>query len=71
MIINLLINYCEPNSSHAGCERRGSNSGAESDEDNEEGDYTVYECPGLAPVSLRLDFKQIENNFLLCYLNNA
>lgn len=37
-------------SSHAGCERRGSNSGAESDEDNEEGDYTVYECPGLAPT---------------------
>lgn len=22
----------------------------ESDDDNEEGDYTVYECPGLAPV---------------------
>lgn len=22
----------------------------ESDEDGEEGDYTVYECPGLAPV---------------------
>jgi len=41
----------ESSSSHAGCERRGSNSGAESDEDNEEGDYTVYECPGLAPVS--------------------
>ena len=24
----------------------------ESEEENEEGDYTVYECPGLAPVSL-------------------
>lgn len=24
---------------------------ADSDEENEEGDYTVYECPGLAPVS--------------------
>lgn len=23
----------------------------DSDEENEEGDYTVYECPGLAPVS--------------------
>lgn len=23
----------------------------ESEEENEEGDYTVYECPGLAPVS--------------------
>jgi len=36
--------------SHSGCDRRGSNSGGESDEDNEEGDYTVYECPGLAPT---------------------
>nr|CAG4643418.1 EOG090X0B4J [Ilyocryptus agilis] len=36
--------------SHSACERRGSNSGGESDEDNEEGDYTVYECPGLAPT---------------------
>lgn len=26
-------------------------SDVESDDDNEEGDYTVYECPGLAPVS--------------------
>lgn len=24
---------------------------ADSEEENEEGDYTVYECPGLAPVS--------------------
>lgn len=23
----------------------------DSEEENEEGDYTVYECPGLAPVS--------------------
>lgn len=23
----------------------------ETDDENEEGDYTVYECPGLAPVS--------------------
>lgn len=23
----------------------------ESGEEDEEGDYTVYECPGLAPVS--------------------
>lgn len=30
--------------------RHGSMSEAESDEENEEGDYTVYECPGLAPV---------------------
>lgn len=25
-------------------------SDVESDDDNEEGDYTVYECPGLAPT---------------------
>ncbi|KAF6201993.1 hypothetical protein GE061_004389 [Apolygus lucorum] len=31
-------------------ERRGSISEADSDDDNEEGDYTVYECPGLAPT---------------------
>nr|CAG4650391.1 EOG090X0B4J [Sida crystallina] len=36
--------------SNSSCDRRGSNSGGESDEDNEEGDYTVYECPGLAPT---------------------
>ncbi|KAF5290627.1 hypothetical protein FQR65_LT01917, partial [Abscondita terminalis] len=30
-------------------ERHGSVSEADSDEENEEGDYTVYECPGLAP----------------------
>ena len=24
----------------------------ESEEDNVEGDYTVYECPGLAPVRI-------------------
>jgi hypothetical protein len=36
-------------------DRRGSMSEAESDEENEEGDYTVYECPGLAPVSTKSD----------------
>uniref|UniRef100_A0A1B6C4K3 Neural proliferation differentiation and control protein 1 n=1 Tax=Clastoptera arizonana TaxID=38151 RepID=A0A1B6C4K3_9HEMI len=35
-------------SSRANNERRGSVSEADSDEENEEGDYTVYECPGLA-----------------------
>lgn len=34
--------------SRATNERHGSISDAESDEENEEGDYTVYECPGLA-----------------------
>lgn len=32
-------------------DRNGSLSDVESDEENEEGDYTVYECPGLAPVN--------------------
>ncbi|XP_054156583.1 GATA zinc finger domain-containing protein 14-like [Oppia nitens] len=30
--------------------RRNSASDVESDEENEEGEYTVYECPGLAPT---------------------
>ena len=29
----------------------GTGSDVDSEEENEEGDYTVYECPGLAPVS--------------------
>lgn len=33
-----------------GGERHGGISDVESDDDNEEGDYTVYECPGLAPT---------------------
>lgn len=35
-------------------ERNGTLSDVESDDENEEGDYTVYECPGLAPVSLNV-----------------
>nr|XP_055035544.1 neural proliferation differentiation and control protein 1a [Misgurnus anguillicaudatus] len=31
-------------------EPKVSDSGATSDEENEEGDFTVYECPGLAPT---------------------
>lgn len=31
-------------------DQNGSISDVETDEENEEGDYTVYECPGLAPV---------------------
>ena len=44
-------------SSASGSDKRGVNGvgGIGSDEgesdDGEEGDYTVYECPGLAPVS--------------------
>lgn len=33
-------------------EPKVSESGATSDEENEEGDFTVYECPGLAPVCI-------------------
>ena len=29
-------------------------SDVDSDEENEEGDYTVYECPGLAPVTISI-----------------
>ncbi len=31
-------------------EMKQDGSDADSEEENEEGDYTVYECPGLAPV---------------------
>lgn len=31
-------------------QRNGSVSDPESEEENEEGDYTVYECPGFATV---------------------
>lgn len=39
---------------YRGCdeERNGSVSDPESEEENEEGDYTVYECPGFATVSI-------------------
>lgn len=33
-------------------DQNGSLSDIETDEENEEGDYTVYECPGLAPVRI-------------------
>ncbi|KAG1658669.1 Neural proliferation differentiation and control protein 1 [Nymphon striatum] len=34
----------------AGTDRNQSASDVDSEEENEEGDYTVYECPGLAPT---------------------
>lgn len=37
-------------------EQNGSVSDIETDEENEEGDYTVYECPGLAPVRKHMQF---------------
>lgn len=33
-------------------------SGATSDEENEDGDFTVYECPGLAPVRAILHYSK-------------
>ena len=38
----------------------------DSEEENEEGDYTVYECPGLAPVSTCRTHGQIEMVQYLC-----
>lgn len=35
---------------HNNIDKNGIHSDAESEDDNEEGDYTVYECPGLAPT---------------------
>lgn len=35
---------------HNNVDKNGRHSEAESEDDNEEGDYTVYECPGLAPT---------------------
>ncbi|CAB0019644.1 unnamed protein product [Nesidiocoris tenuis] len=45
-------------------ERRGSISEADSDDDNEEGDYTVYECPGLAPFVILLIGRNLLEIFL-------
>lgn len=51
--VNVLLRFLFfPRSSRASNEHRGSGSEAESDEENEEGDYTVYECPGLAAVGI-------------------
>ena len=35
-------------------------------EENEDGNYTVYECPGLAPVSTLAHEKRQPANYLLC-----
>jgi hypothetical protein len=37
--------------SNTGADRRNGAVSDNESEDGEEGDYTVYECPGLAPVS--------------------
>lgn len=34
--------------------RNGSVSDPESEEENDDGDYTVYECPGFATVSVEM-----------------
>lgn len=41
-------------------------SGASTDEENEDGDFTVYECPGLAPVSPTESVLQAASD-LLCW----
>lgn len=44
-------------------EQNGSLSDIETDEENEEGDYTVYECPGLASVRINdMEQKKIIKN---------
>lgn len=42
-------------------DQNGSISDIETDEENEEGDYTVYECPGLAPVIIKFTFYSLFN----------
>ena len=54
-INNFLITIFQPTSlftlfSRANGDMKHDASDDESEEDNVEGDYTVYECPGLAPV---------------------
>jgi len=49
IVFNIVFTHCI--FSRVTNERNGSVSEAESEEENEEGDYTVYECPGLASVS--------------------
>ena len=38
---------------------------SDSEDENEDGDYTVYECPGLAPVSCNIIFLE---DFIELYL---
>ncbi len=42
-------------------EPKVSESGATSEEENEVGDFTVYECPGLAPVCKHFAFASLIN----------
>lgn len=44
-------------------DQNGSISDIETDEENEEGDYTVYECPGLAPVNSYFLFHSLPAHF--------
>ena len=45
--------------------RHGSASDVDSEEENEEGDYTVYECPGLAPVGLSSYYTLLHHQLIL------
>ncbi|RXM95388.1 Neural proliferation differentiation and control protein 1, partial [Acipenser ruthenus] len=47
-------------------------SGATSDEENEDGDFTVYECPGLAPVSGMAQYMQLtEQHSEVCFITGS
>ncbi len=41
----------------------------DTDEENEEGDYTVFECPGLAPVRKKASVIYLLLEELIMYLN--
>ena len=50
--------------------RNGGGNISESEDEGEEGDYTVYECPGLAPVGFKKDLQfQVLSSF--CYFQTG
>jgi len=51
MMMMMVMNAC-CRVSHEATQRVDGGSDVESDDDNEDGDYTVFECRGLATVSL-------------------
>ncbi|CAB0032563.1 unnamed protein product [Trichogramma brassicae] len=51
-LVLISLTWCRSSNQEA-----GSVSEPESDEENDEGDYTVYECPGLAPVKSAISAK--------------
>ena len=53
MMVVVVVNVC-CRVSHEATPHVDGGSDVESDDDNEDGDYTVFECRGLATVSLVL-----------------